>query len=328
MIKPPSKLILHDDIMPPLQQQAEANGWMAGMFNFGKGEADNVDYFNPSIIRFPVTGKTWLLVRRAEFIDRLRFGKNSVWAFELDQKIIPARGLKLKFPATSEDEQFEDPRGVFFENRVYVSACNFIWYGARWTGAHQTLGSFKTDWRFDKRYDIPYGKNGTGMGRNSGHEKNWLWFFFDGKPHLLYNADPWTVVECDSNFLPVKEHKGPSVKWQYGTIRGGTPPVRIGNEFWTFFHSSVDWNPPFRRYHMGALCFKAEPPFTPTQLTPHPILTGSQNDVWMQRKPLVIFPGGCLFENSKWFIVGGVNDLKCFWAEIPYEDVLVLSEKI
>jgi len=57
-------------------------------------------------------------------------------------------------------------------------------------------------------------------------------------------------------------------------------------------------------------------------ITPEPLLHGSQNDTWQQRKPLVIFPCGAIHKDGKWLVTCGVNDLKSAWVELSHESLL------
>src|ERR1700677_2055307 len=136
---------------------------------------------------------------------------------------------------------------------MWLSCCNFIW-GPTWTGAHQILCEISNDWKMIRRHDVVYGGNGNHVGGNNRWEKNWLWFFHDGKPHMIYTVLPHVVVEFDATFNAVKQYvtdAKPKISWPWGDPRGGTPPVLIGDEYWTFFHSSCDWKEMVsRRYHM------------------------------------------------------------------------------
>jgi predicted GH43/DUF377 family glycosyl hydrolase len=317
-----------DDLVPKLTEQAAHSGWKAGIFSFGLAEKDHVDYFNPGIVERP--DGLWLLVRRSIFEDRLRFGRNAIYAFALGEPdgITPLRGVKVQMMPSKPEEQFEDPRAVVFGGRTWIGACNFVWFGDRnrWTGGHQILVPVDDKWVAVSRYDPDYGKNGGGLGQNRGHEKNWLWWFHSQKPHMLYAGPPnHEIVEFDGEMRQSQVYKTTSeCPWPHGVIRGGTPPVRVGDEYWTFFHSSMEWKPPYRRYFMGAYAFKAEPPFNVTKVTAEPLLIGSQNDYWFPRKPLVVFPCGALLREGKWLITLGVNDLKCGWVEIPHDDLTIL----
>lgn len=287
------------DDTPTLNQQAEKQGWQSGIFNFGKAESSEVDYFNPGLVRRP--DGLWLLVRRSELVVGMPYGRNGIWACKLvEDEMKPHGGPQLVFPDSKVDEQFEDPRAVYWNGQTWVGCVNFTWFAdGSWTGAHQMLGVFRDDeeWTPIARRDPPVETNlGTAGPNNGFHQKNWLWFFYEGKLHLIYQSDPWKVIEFGQSWEEQKGHLSEGVKWKYGVVRGGTPPVQVGDLFYTFFHSSLPWRGRFRRYYMGAMTFEAKPPFKPVAWTQKPILTGSQNDHWQQRKPLVVFPCGAVYE--------------------------------
>jgi len=165
------------------------------------------------------------------------------------------------------------------------------------------------------------------MSANTGPEKNWLWFFHNGELHLLYQADPHTIIRFNEKYEQVQTYETTTegrFPWDYGIPRGGTPPVLAGdgNEYWTYFHSSLPTFDKYRRrYYMGAYAFEASPPFRITKITPEPILAGSSCDPWDERKPLVVFPCGSILKDDSWTITMGINDLSSAWARIPHEDI-------
>lgn len=323
--------ISHDDSTPTLVQQAEKEGWKFGFYDFGKADDGLRAWFNPAIIQRGE--EIWLLVRGSEpHPQGFPYGQNSIWAFELDQAgKTPKRGIRLRWDANGNvdpDQHFEDPRGFWNENihQTIISACTFIWYPeGRWTGAHQCIGSFDTNWQSTK-FDYP--KLGGGSGQleiltdKTKYEKNWLPFLHDNRLHILYKADPWMVIGFGATWSDMKEYRSQGVKWAYGDVRGGSSPVLVGDTYFTFPHSSLPWRGRYRRYYAGCMSFEAKPPFRPLAITPEPILRGSQNDPWAQRKPLVAFPCGAMFRDGKWLVTLGVNDLKAAWVEIPHEDLL------
>jgi predicted GH43/DUF377 family glycosyl hydrolase len=331
------------DDTPKLEEQARLRGWRAGMFDFGKAATQGVEHFNPGLVRRP--DGLWLLVRRSELADGMPYGRNAIWACKLDETLKPIGGPILKFPDSQSAEQFEDPRAVWWNNQTWVGAVNFTWFpDGTWTGAHQMLGVFKDDpdWTPIARRDPPVETNKGEAGFTDGkHQKNWLWWFKEDRLHLLYHSSPWKVIEFGSKWDEQVHYVAEGLKWKYGEVRGGTPPVlapagteagskkdegRSGEAepslYWTFFHSSLPWRGRFRRYYMGAIAFESVAPFKPVFITREPLLVGSQNDMWHQRKPLVVFPCGALLENGKWLISYGSNDLEAGWVEIPHEDVV------
>lgn len=303
-------------------------GWEGSLFSFGLAEHPRLDYFNPSLVERP--DGLWLIVRRSAWEDRLKFGMNSITAFKLNG-MTPAIGYSTKPLQTVEREQFEDPRAIYWRGITWISCCTFVWWKIKkWTGAHQALIAFENQWREIKRYDIPYGKNGKGVGLNTGHEKNWIFFVHEERMHFVYQAQPHTVVELNDNMQVVKEHRtdNQNINWQWGEIRGGTPPVLVNGEYWTFFHSSLPWTDRYRRYFMGAYAFDSKPPFRITRITKEPLLTGSQNDYWCETKPLVCFAGGVLLQGQNWVVAFGVNDLKCGWVRIPHKQLCSLTRSV
>lgn len=327
---------MEDDIVevgddtPSFVEQARLKGWKAGIFNFEKAEEPGVEFFNPGLVRRP--DGLWLLVRRSEIVEGMLYGKNGIWACQLEADLKPKGGPVLAFPDSADDEQFEDPRAVYWNGQVWVGCVNFTWYpDGSWTGAHQVLGMFQSDpnWTALARRDPPVGSNNDRGGDTGGrHNKNWVWFFHEDKLHVIYTSDPWHVIEFGSNWEEQTPHTIGAVKWKHGLVRGGTPPVRVGEYFYTFFHSSMPWRGRFRRYFMGVVAFEAKPPFVPVLWSQAPLLIGSQNDPWHQQKPLVVFPCGALFENDRWLISLGINDLKSGWVEIPHEDVLKMVSPV
>lgn len=288
----------------------------------------DAEYFNCGLVDRP-DGR-FLLARRALPMAGHPWGINSVVAFRMEQNKVVGDGVQLKMVPTAADEHFEDPRALFHKGQTWVSCCNFVW-GKTWTGAHQMICRVNDGWLSTHRYDVAYGRNGNHVGRNTGMEKNWLWFFHEDRLHLIYTTQPHLVVEFDASLNPVKEHSTLSrnLSWPYGEPRGGTPPVLVDGEYWSFFHSSTPWpEQGTRRYHMGAYAFEAKPPFRKTRCTRLPILSGSQHDHWSHPKPLVVFPCGALMKDGRWTVSLGVNDLNCALMEIPHDELVKLTTPI
>lgn len=305
---------------PPIEEVpsiTRQTRWPCGIFDFGKAAVPGVDYFNCSLVERP--DGFWLVARRSTWKHRSDFGVNDLIAFKLDGKK-PVAGWKIQTEKRFSEEHFEDPRAIYHNGKTYVSCCDFVLNRRGWSGAHQIICEVDAIWNCVRRFDPEYGKNGGNTGDNIGHEKNWLWFFHEDRPHLVYSASPSIIVEFNPDFTFKAEHRtDPDLAaWMFGEIRGGTPPVLVDGEYWTFFHSSTPWNKTKRQYHMGAYAFEAKPPFRITKITLDPLLSGSKQDRWFENKPLVVFPCGALLRDGKWLVTLGVNDLDCGWIEIPH----------
>lgn len=94
--------------------------------------------------------------------------------------------------------------------------------------------------------------------------------------------------------------------------------MRVGDEYISFFHSSVYWKGRQKRYIMGAYAFEAKPPFKVTRITPTPLLAGSDQDTRINGGPPCIFVNGSVFDGKEWLLSFGVNDEACGWIRIPH----------
>jgi predicted GH43/DUF377 family glycosyl hydrolase len=300
--------------------------WPVGLFSFGKAEApDKVAYFNPGLVER--RDGLWLVARRSENRPGMTIGMNSLMAFKLDGWLAPQYGVPVKMLARFPGEHFEDARAVQRGDVTVVSCSNFIVIPHKpkelWTGSQIAVCLVNERWEATDRIDPVYGNNAKQARTGNDIEKNWLWFWpgAEDAPHLVYGANgEHVVVRFDGKFH--KEHEWRTrftPEWAWGVVRGGTPPVRFGREYWTFFHSSLPLATKYRRrYFMGAYSFEAEPPWRVTQVTTRPLLAASDEDEWWPQKPLVVFPCGAVLQGSTWLVSMGVNDLKCAWMKVPH----------
>lgn len=307
-------------------KQADRDGCRADFYDFGKAKADGTEFYNAAICRRK--DGLWLVARRSEPREGYSYGMNSLMAFKLSPDHWPIYGIPLTVPRAERLEHFEDPRVFRNGDQDCLSACNFIIHhdGETWTGAHQVLLTLDDEWRVTRRHDPVYGKNGRSVRRNDGDEKNWLWFSHNGMLHMIYMTVPHVVVRWETMNNPISYTSNLShPEWTYGTPRGGTAPVRIGDEYFSFFHSSMPWKGRQRRYYMGAYTFRAGSPFEITRMTTKPLLIGTQNDEWREKKPLVVFPCAAIMENGYWTVSLGINDLRSAHYHISHEH---LSSKL
>lgn len=307
--------------------------WKCGIFNFGKAVKKDVDYFNCGLVERP-DGR-WLIVRRAIFSQRDKLGYNDIVAFKLNG-LVPQFGIPVQMGKMFSIEHFEDPRAYYHEGRTFISACNFIRNGKGCTFPHQVICEVNDNWELVKRHDPVYGHNGKDQSSNALHEKNWVWFFHEGKMALCYSPDPHEVAILDKDFkywtdLSTPDNTGTCRRywtlfedftvWQYGQMRGGTPPILHNGEYWTFFHSSTDIPVYRRQYHMGAYAFEAKPPFRITKITIEPLLSGSRFDRISTGKVQCVFPCGSLIDGDDFLVSFGLNDIECGWIKIPISEL-------
>jgi hypothetical protein len=321
-------------IYPSITEQTR---WPCKFFNFGKAQPAGVYFFNCGLVERP--DGLWLIVRRSRNERNVKIGYNDLMAFMLDDKMNPSFGLTMRFQHFFDREHFEDPRAIYHRGITYISACNFVVTnnGRGWTGAHQVLNligrlDHKNPWVVDRRIDPVYGFNGASIGKDTGAEKNWLWFFHQDKLHMVYSFSPHVVsrFSLDGKFEQEYKTVEELADWDYGTIRGGTPPIQTdeGSEYLSFFHSSLPDEKYHRRYYMGAYTFESQPPFRITRMTKEPLLAGSSQDAMSKDKPIVVFPCGSRLKCGKWLVSMGVNDLSSAWIEIPHDDLEPLLKDV
>lgn len=306
--------------------------WSAGFFNLPY--SSHLIIFNPAVCR--VHGVDYLVTRYTDVNTGRRppfqlFSKIGVW--ELRGTAPVGSPIILPLPmGNSRKEQWEDPRVNVVERpdgtaSIWVTCTNFI-QGKGF--AHQAMAVFDEKWRRKGINELEYGKNGKDLYSQRGHEKNWTWFFHEGKPHCVYTIQPsHKVLACNPTATAV-EQEYETTKWnrlwRYGEARGGSNPIKVGDEYWAFFHSALPWWSHRRRYFMGAYAFEAKPPFTITRVSSHPILAGSLEDHDEVAKyynfPLTVFPCGATFNDQEWLISMGINDTRSGWIKIPHEELI------
>ena len=170
---------------------------------------------------------------------------------------------------------------------------------------------------------IKYGHNGSSVFSNTGNEKNWGWFFHEGALCFVYTLSPLVVVGTDGNADVTAEWKSPGFPgWPFGILRGGTSPVKVGDEYFTFFHSSTWWKPPKRRYFVGCAAFSAKEPFLATRWTALPLFAGSTHDPRLFEHEPAVFACGAVHRRGEWLVSMGLNDSACAIARIPHNDLI------
>ncbi len=154
-------------------------------------------------------------------------------------------------------------------------------------------------------------------------EKNWVPFEWNKTMMLGYTIDPHEVLypnltngecyHCYESF--------PRIKWDYGTLRGGTPAMLVDGEYLSFFHSGIviaspaSFGQDLWHYFMGAYTFSAEPPFRIKKMTPTPIMSdGFYTESFLPKR--VIFPGGFVDAGPHIYLAYGKDDCEIWIATI------------
>ena len=296
---------------PSLYKQAEAYAVSAPLLR------QSPRHWNPSLLRYG--GKLWLAYRHHRREAKQRCG---ICICPIDPVTFQPteKSQFLRFIGVTGTEHHEDCRLFMYHDQPHISYTEMRGYrpGIDYTCVVKYARlelSDKGRWSVIEEFHPQYGMN-------SGHakEKNWVFFQQDRFLYSVYSTQPeHKVIRIDKNYAR-DEYVTPGPVWHWGLIRGGTPPIWIGDRWLAVFHSSIPTEvaPHYVRYYAGAYTFSPEPPFNILQVSESPILAGSEEDGhqvdpryvegW---KPYVVFPCGLQHEGDKFLVSLGVNDWQC-----------------
>jgi predicted GH43/DUF377 family glycosyl hydrolase len=169
-------------------------------------------------------------------------------------------------------------------------------------------------------------------------EKNWSPFVYSDSIFFIRSFDPYFVYKYDKNTNSCTNitFNYSEIEWEYGQIRGGTPCLKINNNFLTFFHSSKKFfssfhNKSLKHYIIGAALISSEPPFEVKAISKKPIFHEEfyNGDISIPWKPmLVVFPCGFIVEENKIHLVFGKQDASCFVATIDIKGLFKSLKKV
>lgn len=160
-------------------------------------------------------------------------------------------------------------------------------------------------------------------------EKNWVPFTYGDclllayslSPHLIFYPFPGTGI-CETVARTYA-----TFKWDWGTLRGGTPAFLMENgKYLGFFHSAIKMETinsnrrMMNHYFMGAYMFDSTPPFQITHISPEPIV-GPGFYTGQAYKPYwgsiqCVFPTGMLMDGENIWVSYGRQDHELWVAKI------------
>ncbi len=143
-------------------------------------------------------------------------------------------------------------------------------------------------------------------------EKNHAYFSHDGTLYGVYSIDPHVILKIEDG-KAVKVHSEPAgFPWAGGERRGGAGPVRVGNEYWHFFHDRVTQDG-LSTYRTGLYVFEAEPPFRPIRYVPDPLLWADHKTRPEGQYCAALFACGAVRTDDEWVVSHGAHDR---WTEL------------
>lgn len=151
-------------------------------------------------------------------------------------------------------------------------------------------------------------------------EKNWVPFEYEDQLLLAYSINPHRIFQAEIGMSSCSfvAESAKRISWDWGILRGGTPGLKVGDEYLAFFHSSIPMaslhseGKVIPHYFMGAYTYAKEPPFELTRISPMPIVGKrfyqgpSYSPYWNLNR--VVFPGGYVFDEHNIWVVFGRQD--------------------
>lgn len=278
--------------------------------------------FNPSIVRWNGNIFMTFRTRTADMVSDFKIG--CVWLNESFEPISVPQILQFRNENPDCLDQRQDPRLIVINDELYIIFSNFIKIENLVT-RRMFIGKMQyADGAFFVESPVcvhPF-ENWTAR-----WEKNWVPFEYDNALRLAYSIVPHKIFtpSLESGACTTLSSSLTPVQWKFGELRGGTPALKVGNEYLAFFHSSKDFystlsdNKKISHYLMGAYTFSAEPPFELKRISPQPIVHetfyhGPMYNTW---KPLrVVFAMGYIIDGNDIWVSYGRQDFEMWVARI------------
>lgn len=283
--------------------------------------------YNPSILAF---GKGYLLSFRycPDSINKASI--SFIGVVLLDQNFDPishpqllnTRSLESTIPSQSEDARIFSYKGRIF--LIYNDSHDKIWF--YWNRRDMYIAELLSDSDQKMTLSTPLKLQYEKKYHQQKVQKNWVPFEWDNTLLLGYSIDPHEIIYpnlYNGICYPCYETSTP-IEWNYGTLRGSTPPILVDGEYLAFFHSgkmcssSASWGLPLWHYFMGAYTFSDKPPFEITKMTLHPI-TAPGFYTPSDAEKRVIFPGGMVVSGPNIYVAYGKDDCEIWIATINKE---------
>ncbi len=284
-------------------------------------------HWNPGLLRYK--DKLYMAYRYHRREAKQRCG---IAICPLDDNFMPTEKSQfLKFLCPTNTEHHEDCRMFMFHGEPHISYTEMRGYrpGIDYTCVIK-YARLRLDhvgkWHVEEEFWPQFAFN-AGFAK----EKNWIFFEHDSRLFAIYSTQPHhVIVEIEGHTVNKVRFTSPEPVWHWGSIRGGTPPVWIGDRWLVVFHSSVpsEVAPHFVRYYAGAYTFEAAPPFKILQISETPLMQGSEEDGhqvdpryvegW---KPYVVFPCGLVLDKEKFLVSLGINDWQCAIARVSLDEM-------
>jgi hypothetical protein len=283
-----------------------------------EGMADDAEWFNPGMVR--------LADGDLAIAYRVNRWPSMLCSSRLDSDLNPIGPANLLMPAVNGVP--EDPRLILLPSgnvgMILTLLIDLPNADQWWCVADRNLATCQKPTKLSHANAALTPLDGGGLAKI---EKNWGPFIQDGKLYILYHLDPWTVCrvrwgqDCEDVYGGADKIDTFGLKWQFGDVRGGTPPVWHDGLWWAFFHSARTVGDK-RIYYAGAVGFDRD--FRPLYMTPKPIMAGPLDRFshhWRNLSVSAVFPVGAVVRGDEWLVSYGFLDSEVRFAAFKHSDL-------
>jgi predicted GH43/DUF377 family glycosyl hydrolase len=287
--------------------------------------------YNPSIVRWKDSILLSFRTRNEQGISTFQIGL--VWLDRDFNPISAPQILNIPKRLPTSPHMYQDPRLIVVNDQLYMFFSNLI---DKDPNEREIRRMFFTEILYDGNdFTVLPPTCLTNFEGESKQrwEKNWAPFDYMGHILFAYGIVPHRILcyrddgSCCDTFCNTHSH----IEWDWGALRGGTPPLLDQNQYIGFFHSCKNLTTRqsqgrnITHYFFGAYTFSPTPPFAITHISPHPIIakdfyTGPVHNTW---KPLrVVFPCGQILDDNYVYISYGRQDHECWIAKLDKKKLL------
>jgi len=224
---------------------------------------------------------------------------SDIYVIRLTRDFKPdGKAVKLNLRHQRANYGREDPRLFWFRGQLHVTYVGVCSLG----GLHTNVLYARLDRQFktEKIY-FPH------LEKRRGWEKNWQFFDHNGELHCVYTCTPHRVLKLDGEKVELVGKTTVGVPWRGGEMRGGASPVRVGEEWWSFFHDRIEVGG-HRIYRTGLYTFATAPPFQMLRMIPQPILVADRSTKPGDQYASVVFTCGAVRVGGDWVLSSGEHD--------------------
>lgn len=151
-------------------------------------------------------------------------------------------------------------------------------------------------------------------------EKNWAFFSHKDALYAVYSVMPHKVLRVDGDAAAEVAAQDYLPPWSGGHMRGGAPPVLVGDRYYHWFHGRTD---PAGVYNTGVMTFAPDPPFRVLAVTPRPLMTADPTTKPADQYCAVVFACGAVLDGREWLVSYGVHDR---WTELATWDATAVDD--